>query len=121
MTSSSQNELYNNLVSRRRFVDMTQELRACKADMLRGQILHEHKGNLLAEAMSALELFDLKMDAGVGAGTMYSVERAIDERLLPSPDALTMRETVLLIDELLCRQVEYLFGETLAESVLTFL
>lgn len=100
---------------------MTAALRACKKDMLHGQILHEHKGNVLAEAMSSLELFDLKMDAGVGAGTLRSVERAIAERLLPRPDELALRDVGLLLDELLCRQVEYFFGETLAESVLTFL
>jgi hypothetical protein len=119
------------------------------ADLLKGQLLHE-KDSILLEAMSALEvtiffgfafscyvkffllfffscsntlaqLFDVKMDGGIGSGKVDSVERAIELGKLPKPDVHSFEQYCLMMDEFLCRQVEYFFGETIAESILTFL
>jgi hypothetical protein len=37
------------------------------------------------------------------------------------PEDLSLEDVCLVMDELLCRQIEYFLGETPAESVLTLL
>ena len=77
----------------------------------------------LFEAMSAIEMMDPKMDAGMAKGsvkrrTPLTLTDAIEEKLLPW-DNVTVPEFVAIFDHTLSCLVTWLEGHSLAQTVLT--
>jgi hypothetical protein len=75
----------------------------------------------LEEAMAAVELFDPKMDAGIGAQSQPTVSRLIADGAVAAPSSLSSAALCDLFDALLAREVEYYSGDTFAETVVTCL
>ena len=77
----------------------------------------------LFEAMSAIEMMDPKMDAGMAKGsvkrrTPLTLTDAIEEKSLPW-DNVTVPEFVTIFDHTLSCLVTWLEGHSLAQTVLT--
>jgi hypothetical protein len=101
--------------------------------MAANELIHDASFRL-EEAMAAVELFDAKMDAGIGASNQNTVARMIElssttttattptaSLSLPDPASLSLAAQCDLFDSLLAREIEFYAGETLAETMLTCL
>ena len=72
--------------------------------------------------MSAIELMDPKMDAGMlenqSNAKIKSLQQAIDEKLIKIDD-FTMEEKLAIVDQTYCNLVTWLDGASLAQTLFT--
>jgi hypothetical protein len=59
------------------------------------------------------------MDAGVDAGTMKTVALMIADGDVPQPSSFSVEQLCDICDEMVAREVEYFYGESLAETIFT--
>ena len=112
------------------WVDITKKFAAASNTLPIGHLVKDQNFGLF-EAMSAIELMDPKMDAGMLCNKelcqVGSAEEAIEKGLLPlcpgSSDkpGIQTEDIIGISDELLCCMCTWLNGHSLAQTVLTCL
>ncbi|XP_050302487.1 N-alpha-acetyltransferase 35, NatC auxiliary subunit isoform X2 [Anthonomus grandis grandis] len=109
--------------SRQNWVEISDVFKESVKDLQLGELLHDDLFGLF-EAMSAIEMMDPKMDAGMlcnrGARKITSFEQAVSDELLPLND-LPASTLLGIIDGTLARLVSWLEGHSLAQTVFTCL
>ncbi|GFU02843.1 n-alpha-acetyltransferase 35, NatC auxiliary subunit [Nephila pilipes] len=104
------------------WVDVTQEFFEATAELELGQLLHDEIRFGLFEAMSAIEMMDPKMDAGMmcnrGNKKVLNFDQALKANKLKIKD-LTVEEQIGIIDATLACLVTWLEGHSLAQTVFT--
>ena len=102
---------------REAWLDVTKQLDGVAAELRVGQMVHAPQFNLLS-AMSALEVMDPKMDAGMATDAV-TVDTALGTPLMPrQPSA---GQVVHLMDQVLVAEMRWLAGHSLAQTVFTCL
>lgn len=101
------------------WVNITSDFREAVQDLELGELLHDvHFG--LYDAMSAIEMMDPKMDAGMlcnrGTKKAKSFEESVEDGSLKL-DNLTNAELIGIIDNTLACIVSWLEGHSLAQTV----
>nr|CAD7443713.1 unnamed protein product [Timema bartmani] len=103
------------------WVDVTDEFFIAVKDLELGELLHDESFGLF-EAMSAIEMMDPKMDAGMlcnrGSKTALNFDQAVQTGALKLQD-LTLAEQIGIIDCTLACLVSWLEGHSLAQTVFT--
>jgi hypothetical protein len=99
------------------WLDVTATLDAVAGELAVGQMVHAPNFSLLS-AMSALEIMDPKMDAGMVTDTV-TVDKALGTPLMPRE--LTAGQIVHLMDQTLVGEMRWLAGHSLAQTVFTCL
>eukprot|EP00899_Mesostigma_viride_P004960 jgi/Mesvir1/14465/Mv05175-RA.3 len=98
------------------WTDCTTFLKQICDDMAVGQLIHG-EGFSMFDAMSALEIMDPKMDAGVYTGGYQNPEEVIASG--HAPLNLTGPQLILVMDELVAKEAAWHRGHSLAQSVFT--
>lgn len=107
------------LVHDHEWEDITLDLiEECK-QLSNGKMVHGPDFDLF-EAMSALELMDPKMDPRYQAYNHTSLEKALSNAL-EYVSALSDESITTLLDQLICHEVDFWNGQTLAHSVYLFI
>ncbi|EKX36279.1 hypothetical protein GUITHDRAFT_145852 [Guillardia theta CCMP2712] len=89
------------------WTDFTRVLMAARGELGKGQMLHADSFNL-GDSMSALEMMDPKMDAGLVNPDVVSAEESFEQGLVPlHPDLETM---VALSDKMLALEMTWVRG-----------
>ncbi|KAH1010452.1 hypothetical protein HUJ05_004747 [Dendroctonus ponderosae] len=105
------------------WIEITDVFLESVKDLELGELLHDELFGLF-DAMSAIEMMDPKMDAGMlcnrGARKITSFEQAVADGLLPLND-LPPPTLLGIIDGTLARLVSWLEGHSLAQTVFTCL
>ncbi|XP_057868332.2 uncharacterized protein LOC131075505 isoform X2 [Cryptomeria japonica] len=83
-----------------------------------GELIHGENFSLF-EAMSALEIMDPKMDAGITTCGFHSLEEAIESNA--APISLSILETIDVMDHLLACEATWHKGHSLAQTVFSCL
>ncbi|XP_012260667.2 N-alpha-acetyltransferase 35, NatC auxiliary subunit [Athalia rosae] len=103
------------------WVDITNEFFSSVQSLELGELLHDELFGLF-EAMSAIEMMDPKMDAGMlcnrGNNKPYSFKQAVDSGAIKL-DNLTQSEVIGIIDSTYSCIVSWLEGHSLAQTVFT--
>ncbi|XP_025078091.1 N-alpha-acetyltransferase 35, NatC auxiliary subunit-like [Pomacea canaliculata] len=103
------------------WVDVTAEFKNAASQLSLGELLHDSSFGLF-EAMSAIEMMDPKMDAGMLCNQIsrkvYNLEQAVEEGLVKI-DNLTPQELIGTMDASLATLVTWLEGHSLAQTVFT--
>ncbi|XP_071449323.1 N-alpha-acetyltransferase 35, NatC auxiliary subunit [Hetaerina americana] len=103
------------------WVEVTNDFFECIKDLELGELLHDEMFGLF-EAMSAIEMMDPKMDAGMlcnrGNKKALSFDQAVQAGTLKLDD-LTAPEQIGIIDSTLACVVSWLEGHSLAQTVFT--
>ncbi|KFM79599.1 N-alpha-acetyltransferase 35, NatC auxiliary subunit, partial [Stegodyphus mimosarum] len=103
------------------WVDVTQEFFKATEELQLGELLHDDMFGLF-EAMSAIEMMDPKMDAGMmcnrGSKKVLNFDQALKAGKLKIKD-LTVEEQIGIIDATLACLVTWLEGHSLAQTVFT--
>jgi hypothetical protein len=99
------------------WLDVTATLDATADELAVGQMVHAPSFSLLS-AMSALEVMDPKMDAGMITDAV-TVEKAFGTPLMPRE--LTAGQIVHIMDQIMVSEMHWLAGHSLAQSVFTCL
>ncbi|XP_076465149.1 N-alpha-acetyltransferase 35, NatC auxiliary subunit-like [Babylonia areolata] len=103
------------------WVDITEEFRYAASLLSLGELLHDSSFGLF-EAMSAIEMMDPKMDAGMMCNQIqrkvYNLEHAVAAGLVKIDD-LSLEETIGIMDATLATLVTWLEGHSLAQTVFT--
>jgi hypothetical protein len=99
------------------WLDITATLDRTAAVLSVGQMVHGQSFSLLS-AMSALEIMDPKMDAGMITDAV-TVEKAIDTALMPKE--LSTGQICHIMDQIMVTEMHWLAGHSLAQSVFTCL
>ncbi|XP_046490624.1 N-alpha-acetyltransferase 35, NatC auxiliary subunit [Neodiprion pinetum] len=103
------------------WVDITNDFFSSVQSLELGELLHDELFGLF-EAMSAIEMMDPKMDAGMlcnrGNSKPYSFKQAVDSGALKL-DNLTLAEVIGIIDSTYSCIVSWLEGHSLAQTVFT--
>lgn len=101
------------------WVDITQEFKNAVKDLELGELLHDELFGLF-EAMSAIEMMDPKMDAGMicnrGVRKITSFDQAVNDNLLKLNN-ITNEELIGIIDTTFACLVSWLEGHSLAQTV----
>ncbi|CAH0561847.1 unnamed protein product [Brassicogethes aeneus] len=101
------------------YVDVTSDFTDAVKDLRLGELLHDEQFGLF-EAMSAIEMMDPKMDAGMicnrGVRKIKSFEQAIKDETLKI-DHFQDSEVIGIIDNTLACLVSWLEGHSLAQTV----
>ncbi|XP_074657806.1 N-alpha-acetyltransferase 35, NatC auxiliary subunit-like [Tubulanus polymorphus] len=101
--------------------EITSEFERASRDLELGELLHDANFGLF-EAMSAIEMMDPKMDAGMLCNQtkrkVRSLEQAIDDKTI-AVDNLTPEQLIGIMDATLCCLVTWLEGHSLAQTVFT--
>lgn len=90
-----------------RFEDETMRFKNCVAGLKCGEMISDFRFSLFA-SMSAVELFDEKMDSGLNYSKVLTIEGAMKQSLFP-PE-LTLAQTVELMDALLAAEMTHYQG-----------
>uniref|UniRef100_A0A3P8VZH3 N-alpha-acetyltransferase 35, NatC auxiliary subunit n=1 Tax=Cynoglossus semilaevis TaxID=244447 RepID=A0A3P8VZH3_CYNSE len=105
------------------WVDITQEFKGACKELNLGELLHDKLFGLF-EAMSAIEMMDPKMDAGMIGNQVnrrvLNFEQAIKENVIKVKD-LFLPELIGIIDTCFCCLITWLEGHSLAQTVFTCL
>ena len=102
---------------------VTNDFMEASKDLELGELLHDNMFGLF-EAMSAIEMMDPKMDAGMAkAGNIkrrkpLSFNEAIDKKVLPW-DSITAPDFITNFDHTMACVVTWLEGHSLAQTVFT--
>jgi hypothetical protein len=99
------------------WLDVTATLDATAGELAVGQMVHAPSFSLLS-AMSALEVMDPKMDAGMITDTV-TADKALGTPLMPRE--LTAGQIVHIMDQIMVCEMHWLAGHSLAQSVFTCL
>ncbi|XP_054724414.1 N-alpha-acetyltransferase 35, NatC auxiliary subunit-like [Uloborus diversus] len=103
------------------WVDVTEEFFKATEELQLGELLHDDMFGLF-EAMSAIEMMDPKMDAGMmcnrGSKKVLNFDQALKAGKLKIRD-LTVNEQIGIIDATLACLVTWLEGHSLAQTVFT--
>ena len=102
------------LQAEERWLDVQPALQAVSAQLQHGDMLHSHHFSLF-EAMSAVEIGDPKMDAGLDAANAPTAQALVDRGLAPL--TLTPRQLIASMDQLTRLQASWHAGNTLAQTV----
>ncbi|XP_044256137.1 N-alpha-acetyltransferase 35, NatC auxiliary subunit [Tribolium madens] len=104
-----------------KWVDITSEFKDAVTDLEMGELLHDNLFGLF-EAMSAIEMMDPKMDAGMicnrGARKAKTLSQTIEEGILQL-DNFSYEKMIGIIDTTLACIVSWLEGHSLAQTVFT--
>lgn len=96
--------------------DITEFLRETARGMALGEMIFG--GNFsLKEAMSAVELMDAKMDAGMQSELNITLEEALARNLVPRD--LTPWQQLAVMDELMAAELTWYNGKSFPHTVLT--
>eukprot|EP01089_Gocevia_fonbrunei_P023079 TRINITY_DN9579_c0_g1_i1.p1 TRINITY_DN9579_c0_g1~~TRINITY_DN9579_c0_g1_i1.p1 ORF type:complete len:765 (-),score=187.63 TRINITY_DN9579_c0_g1_i1:82-2376(-) len=98
--------------------DVNDLLEKAFADMELGQMI-QLPGFGLYEAMSAIEIMDPKMDSGIGAETVRTLPEL--KELGEIEEDLTIPQVLSIMDKLLCLEVMWYSGFSLAQTLFTCL
>uniref|UniRef100_A0A3B3E2Z6 N-alpha-acetyltransferase 35, NatC auxiliary subunit n=1 Tax=Oryzias melastigma TaxID=30732 RepID=A0A3B3E2Z6_ORYME len=105
------------------WVDITHEFKNSCKELNLGELLHDKLFGLF-EAMSAIEMMDPKMDAGMIGNQVnrkvLNFEQAIKEGAIKVKD-LSLPELIGIIDTCFCCLITWLEGHSLAQTVFTCL
>ncbi|XP_029294720.1 N-alpha-acetyltransferase 35, NatC auxiliary subunit isoform X1 [Cottoperca gobio] len=105
------------------WVDITHEFKGACKELYLGELLHDKLFGLF-EAMSAIEMMDPKMDAGMIGNQVnrkvLNFEQAIKEGAIKVKD-LSLPELIGIIDTSFCCLITWLEGHSLAQTVFTCL
>jgi len=87
-----------------------------------GELLHDNMFGLF-EAMSAIEMMDPKMDAGMAEGSIkrrkpLGFNEALEQKILPW-DKVTASEFVTIFDHTMACMITWFEGHSLAQTVFT--
>lgn len=87
-----------------------------------GELLHDNMFGLF-EAMSAIEMMDPKMDAGMAKGSIkrrkpLGFNEALEQKILPW-DKVTASEFVTIFDHTMACMITWFEGHSLAQTVFT--
>ncbi|XP_022908455.1 N-alpha-acetyltransferase 35, NatC auxiliary subunit [Onthophagus taurus] len=103
------------------WVDITEDFLTSVKDLQLGELLHDNLFGLF-EAMSAIEMMDPKMDAGMlcnrGTKKAKSFDQAVKDNSLKL-EGLSYEEQIGIIDQTLACIVSWLEGHSLAQTVFT--
>ncbi|XP_018578871.1 N-alpha-acetyltransferase 35, NatC auxiliary subunit [Anoplophora glabripennis] len=117
-----ESEVPNSTVSWRipnNWADITDTFHEAVTDLKLGELLHDDLFGLF-EAMSAIEMMDPKMDAGMlcnrGVRKMVSFDQAIQDKILKL-DGFSEQEIIGITDSTLACLVSWLEGHSLAQTV----
>uniref|UniRef100_A0A182N844 Protein MAK10 homolog n=1 Tax=Anopheles dirus TaxID=7168 RepID=A0A182N844_9DIPT len=102
--------------------DITSEFFDCVKDLKLGELVHDSTFGLL-EAMSAIEMMDPKMDAGMSCNreaTPLTFETAVETGQIKLTNLLP-KESIGIIDAVYSCMVSWLEGHSMAQTVLTCL
>ncbi|XP_067665722.1 N-alpha-acetyltransferase 35, NatC auxiliary subunit-like [Haliotis asinina] len=101
--------------------DVTQDFVGAVSELQLGELLHDSSFGLF-EAMSAIEMMDPKMDAGMMCNQIrrkvLTLEQAVESNCIKIQD-LTMPEQIGIMDSTLACLVTWLEGHSLAQTVFT--
>ncbi|CAH8441424.1 unnamed protein product [Schistosoma turkestanicum] len=90
---------------------------ACRIALEPGELLHGSWFNL-QYSMSAIEIMDPKMDAGIqGNRKVVTISEALSNEQLPLGPFSSLYELLGIIDELLAAYVNWITGDSLAQSI----
>uniref|UniRef100_A0A6B2KZ51 Uncharacterized protein n=1 Tax=Arcella intermedia TaxID=1963864 RepID=A0A6B2KZ51_9EUKA len=89
-------------------------------DFTTGQVVR-HSSLSLYDAMSAFELMDPKMDAGVRVNDVLILEEGLESESLKKPSELSAAEMLGLMDKLLELELLWYAGNPISQSLLTCL
>uniref|UniRef100_A0A8C4RWM9 N-alpha-acetyltransferase 35, NatC auxiliary subunit n=1 Tax=Erpetoichthys calabaricus TaxID=27687 RepID=A0A8C4RWM9_ERPCA len=105
------------------WVDITEDFKGSCKELKLGELLHDKLFGLF-EAMSAIEMMDPKMDAGMIGNQVnrkvLSFEQAIKDGAIKIKD-LNLPELIGIIDTCFCCLITWLEGHSLAQTVFTCL
>ncbi|XP_063769848.1 N-alpha-acetyltransferase 35, NatC auxiliary subunit isoform X3 [Pseudophryne corroboree] len=105
------------------WIDITQEFRDACSELKLGELLHDKLFGLF-EAMSAIEMMDPKMDAGMIGNQVnrkvLNFEQAIKDGTIKIKD-LTWPDLIGIMDTCFCCLITWLEGHSLAQTVFTCL
>ncbi|MCL4122301.1 UNVERIFIED_CONTAM: hypothetical protein GTU68_052920, partial [Idotea baltica] len=121
-TSSSVSVLPTILEVSYNWLDITPEFLEATKDLELGELLHDDSFGLF-EAMSAIEMMDPKMDAGMMCNRgkkVLNFDQAVKAGTLKLNN-LTMEELVGIFDSIFACLVTWLEGHSAAQTVLTCL
>ncbi|XP_077416930.1 N-alpha-acetyltransferase 35, NatC auxiliary subunit [Vanacampus margaritifer] len=105
------------------WVDITYDFKSSCKELSLGELLHDKLFGLF-EAMSAIEMMDPKMDAGMIGNQVnrkvLNFEQAIKEHAIKVKD-LSLPELIGIMDTCFCCLITWLEGHSLAQTVFTCL
>ncbi|XP_049618251.1 N-alpha-acetyltransferase 35, NatC auxiliary subunit [Syngnathus scovelli] len=105
------------------WVDITHDFKSSCKELSLGELLHDKLFGLF-EAMSAIEMMDPKMDAGMIGNQVnrkvLNFEQAIKEHTIKVKD-LSLPELIGIMDTCFCCLITWLEGHSLAQTVFTCL
>uniref|UniRef100_UPI00398E46BC N-alpha-acetyltransferase 35, NatC auxiliary subunit isoform X1 n=1 Tax=Pristiophorus japonicus TaxID=55135 RepID=UPI00398E46BC len=105
------------------WVDITKEFKDCCKELKLGELLHDKLFGLF-EAMSAIEMMDPKMDAGMIGNQInrkvLNFEQAVKDETI-TIKGLTLPELIGIMDTCFCCLITWLEGHSLAQTVFTCL
>ncbi|KAJ1478600.1 Mak10 subunit, NatC N-terminal acetyltransferase-domain-containing protein [Baffinella frigidus] len=100
------------------WVDITHTLKAAAQELGEGNMLHADSF-ALGDSMSALEMMDPKMDAGLLNPTVIPADEVLEKKILPlDPDLET---TVAIIDKVLALEMTWVRGTAIVQTLFTCL
>eukprot|EP00808_Paulinella_micropora_P029596 g2255.t1 len=97
-----------------KYEDITDFLKEVAPGMEIGQMIHSESFDL-HESISALELMDAKMDAGINPGQVMSYERALKEGKLSKE--MTAHETLALMDGCMALEATWHAGHSIVDTL----
>lgn len=100
------------------WVDVHDVLREAAEQLQPGELLHTESFSLF-EAMSAIEIGDPKMDAGLDTATAPTADKLVQQGL--APDVLSSEEVLAVADKLFALQASWHVGNSLPQTVFTCL
>lgn len=89
-------------------------------EMVTGQLVKLDEFSLY-EAMSALELMDPKMDAGMNTADVVTLDEALQKGLLKKSSSLHIKHVLGIMDKLMTCENMYFNGQPFAQTLLTCL
>ena len=96
------------------WLDVQPALREVSAQLQHGEMLHSDHFSLF-EAMSAVQIGDPKMDAGLDAANAPTAQALVEQGLAPL--SLTPPQLIATMDQLTTMQASWHAGNTLAQTV----
>ncbi len=94
--------------------DVQSILQAAASQLQPGEMLQAEHFNLF-EAMSAVEVGDPKMDAGLDTATAPTPDQLVEQRLAPLE--LSHQQLIAILDQLAAMQASWHVGNSLAQTV----
>ena len=100
------------------WVDVHHVLKQAAGQLQQGELLHTESFSLF-EAMSAIEIGDPKMDAGLDTANAPTADELVQQG--HAPEELSSNEALAVMDKLLALQASWHAGNSLPQTVFTCL